>query len=53
MILFIFGCAGSTLLFALAFSSCDEQRLLFIVVLGLFVVVCLTGFSSCSAQVSS
>ena len=37
--LFIFGCVGSPLLLARAFSSCGERGLLFVAVPGLFVAV--------------
>ena len=36
---FIFGCVGSPLLPARAFSSCGEQGLLFVVVRGLLIAV--------------
>ena len=38
-IYFIFGCIGSSLLCARAFSSCGERGLLFIAVRGLLIVV--------------
>ena len=37
--LFIFGCVGSSLLCAWAFSSCGERGLLFVAVLGLLIAV--------------
>ena len=37
--LFIFGCVGSSLLCARAFSSCGERGLLFIGVRGLLIAV--------------
>ena len=37
--LFIFGCIGSLLLCARAFSSCGERGLLFVVVRGLLIAV--------------
>ena len=40
--LFIFGCIGSSLLYA-GFSSCGKQGLLFIVVRGLLIVVASLG----------
>ena len=37
--LFIFGCVGSSLLYAQAFSSCGEQGLLFVSVCRLLIAV--------------
>ena len=38
MYLFIFGCTGSSLL-RMSFSSCGEQRLLFVAVHGLLIAM--------------
>ena len=53
--IFIFGCVGSSLLRARAFSSCSEWELLFVAVHGLLIAVASlvehghAGFSSCGA----